>query len=85
MSLQRKIFSCLNMVLCRKLLAFALFIQACFVLLCLQRKLVLSRDFFLFGLLKSTVNIQEGYTNSQLREKFPQAIFIFFLSHITDP
>lgn len=82
MSLQRKTFCCLNMVLCRKLLAFTLFIQACFVLLCLQLKVVLSRDYFLFSLLKNTVNIQEGYTNSQLREKIPQAVFIFFsVSH----
>lgn len=33
MSLQRKIFSCLNVVLCRKLLTFTLFIPACFALL----------------------------------------------------
>lgn len=82
MSLQRKIFSCLSIVLCRKLIAFTLFIQACFGLLCLQLKAVLRRVYFLFSLLKNTVNIQKGYTNSQLREKFAQTIFIFFsVSH----
>lgn len=82
MNLQRNIFSCLNMVLCRKLLTFTLFIQACFVLLCLQLKGGLSRDYFLFSLLKNTVNIQERQINSQLKEKFPQAVFIFFsISH----
>jgi len=47
----------------------------CFVLLCLRLKVVLSWDYFLFSLLKTTVNFQKGYPNSQLREKHFPSLF----------
>lgn len=78
MSLQRKIFSCLNMVLCRKLLAFALFTQACFVLLCLQLKVVLSRDYFLFGLLKKYSKHPGRIHKFSVKRKISPGCFYFF-------
>lgn len=85
--LQRKIFSCLNKVLCRKLLAFSLFIQICFVLLAAKSGAQLG--LLLIQLVKNYSEHSERVSKLSIKRKiFPQAVWgfgvFFFQSHITD-